>query len=164
MKSFLIIMLVTISSVTAAQDYSRAAGVRGGRTAGLTYRQFLDPTLAYEGIISFRNSGMQFTVLRQRFEPALWNISDEFFFTYGYGGHVGFLYSNKFRFLFREIYYENNRFSPLIGMDGYVGIEYHFPSLPVQIGLDYKPFFDFSLYQFFNLSLGDAAFTLKYTF
>jgi hypothetical protein len=157
-------MLAATSSITAAQDYYRAVGTRGGMTAGITYRQFLDPGLAYEGIVSFRNSGMQFTILRQRFEPVLWNIADEFFFTYGYGGHVGFLYSNKFRFFFREIYYDNKKFSPLAGMDGYIGIEYHFPGLPLQIGLDYKPFFDFSFYQFFTLSLGDGAFTLKYTF
>lgn len=157
-------MLITINSITAAQDYFRAVGTRGGRTAGITYRQFLDPTLAYEGIVSFRNSGMQFTILRQRFESTVWSFSDEFFLTYGYGGHVGFLYSDNFRFFFREIYYEHKKFSPLIGIDGYIGIEYHFPGLPIQIGLDYKPYFDFSIYQFFTLSLGDAAFTLKYTF
>ena len=164
MRFFLIIMLVTAGNIAAAQDFPKAVGVRGGWTAGLTYRQFLDPTLAYEGILSFRNSGMQFTVLRQKFEPALQHISDDFFFTYGYGGHVGFLYSNSFKFLFREIHYDSNRFSPLIGVDGYLGIEYHFPTLPFQVGLDYKPFFDFSLYQFFHLGLGDTAFTLKYTF
>ena len=164
MKYFLILLLIITGSICQAQDFYRAAGIRGGTTGGFTYRQFLEPDLAYEAIVSFRTEGIQFTILRQHFEPAFWKISNEFFFTHGYGGHVGFSYTNKYRFLYKDIYYSKEKFSPEIGIDGYVGLEYHFPGMPVQVGLDYKPFFSFSLYQFFHLGLNDLAFTVKYTF
>lgn len=164
MKYLALIILLFLTVSLKGQEYFRAVGVRGGLTAGITYRQFLDPELAYEGIASFRRGGLQFTVLRQHFEPVLWRISDEFFLTYGYGGHMGFSYTNTYKYFFKEYYYSEKKFSPLVGIDGYLGFEYHFPSIPVQIGIDLKPFFEFNLMEFFNMSIWDAAFTLKYNF
>lgn len=164
-KSIILIFLfLAAGNLCRGQDFVRAAGVRGGLTSGITYRQFIEPQLSYEAMMSFRENGLQLTVLRQLFEPALLNLSDEFFFVHGYGGHIGFTYTDRYRFVYRDIYYADRKFSPQVGVDAYLGLEYHFPGLPVQVGLDYKPFFSFSLYQFFSLHLGDAAFTLKYTF
>jgi len=66
--------------------------------------------------------------------------------------------------LYKTIHRPEKRFSPLIGLDGFLGIEYHFPGIPVLVGLDYKPFFEMSLYQYFQMSAWDVAFTLKYKF
>ncbi len=164
MKNKILFILLLFSLPSTGQDYMRTAGVRGGINPGLTYRQFLDPSLAYEGLLSFRENGLRFTVLRQRFEPALWNVSDGFFAVYGYGGHAGFTNTSTYRFINRHYHYAKEKFSPLVGMDGYLGLEYHFPGLPVQVGLDFKPFIEISLYEFFRMNVWDAAFTLKYTF
>jgi hypothetical protein len=164
MKNYIITTLLLISIQASAQDFDRSAGIRGGLTSGLTFRGHLDPELAYEGILSFRGKGLQFTILRQRFEPALLRLSDDFFITYGYGGHIGFTNSHSYQHLYRTIHRADRTFSPLVGFDGYAGIEYHFPGIPVQVGLDYKPFFEFSLRQYFQMSAWDVAFTLKYKF
>ena len=90
MKQAILLFLLTLAIPASAQDFERTAGIRGGINPGITYRQFLDPSLAYEGLLSFRGEGLQFTVMRQRFEPALWTFSDGFFLVYGYGFHAGF--------------------------------------------------------------------------
>jgi hypothetical protein len=164
MKQTILIALLLISLKVAAQDHLRSAGIRGGLTSGLTFRGYLDPQLAYEGLMSFRENGLQFTVLRQHFQSTLWNISDGFFLIYGYGGHLGFTNSHSYELLFRTVHNPDRKFSPLLGLDGYLGMEYHIPGIPVQVGIDYKPFFELSLYQYFQMSAWDLAFTLKYKF
>ncbi len=164
MKHFFITTFLFLAVQVSGQDFMRSAGFRGGLTSGLSFRGYLNPELAYEGLMSFRDKGLQFTVLRQHFEPALWNISDGFFVTYGYGGHLGFTNSITHTHLFRRVHYPEKEFSPLVGLDGYLGIEYHFPGIPIQVGLDYKPFMEMSLFRYFQMSAWDLAFTLKYKF
>ncbi|MFC2115289.1 hypothetical protein ACFLTU_02350 [Bacteroidota bacterium] len=164
MKHIIISVLLIFSLHASGQDFMRSVGIRGGLTSGFSYRGYLNPELAYEGLLSFRSNGLQFTVLRQHFEPALWQISDGFFMTYGYGGHIGFTNTHTYNQLFKTVHYSGNKFSPLIGLDGYLGIEYHFPGIPVLMGLDYKPFFEMSLREYFQMSAWDVAFTLKYKF
>ncbi|MCK4745483.1 MAG: hypothetical protein KAT15_00530 [Bacteroidales bacterium] len=164
MKHFIITALLLISIQASGQDFMRSAGIRGGVSSGISYRGFLNPELAYEGLLSFRNNGLQFTILRQHFEPALSQISDGFFVTYGYGGHLGYTNSHTYNRFYKTVHHPQKKFSPLLGLDGYLGIEYHFPGIPVQVGLDYKPFFELSLNQYFQMSAWDFAFTLKYKF
>jgi len=163
-KHYIISVFLIISIQASGQDLMHSAGIRGGLTSGLSYRGYLEPELAYEGLMSFRGNGLQITLLRQHFEPALWHISDGFFLSYGYGGHVGFTHSHSYQHLFKTIHRPEKKFSPIIGLDGFLGMEYHFPGIPVLVGLDYKPFFEMSLYQYFQMSAWDVAFTLKYKF
>ena len=164
MKQTILPFLLFLSIPLYGQDFMRAAGLRGGTNSGLTYRQFMDPSLAYEGLLSFRGDGLQFTVLRQRFEPALQNFNEGFFLVYGYGCHAGFTNSHTYLIFNRHYHYGTDKFSPLVGMDGYLGLEYYFPDLPILVGVDFKPFIELSLYEFFRINIWDAAFTLKYTF
>jgi hypothetical protein len=160
----LIYLILLFSLPVAAQDYFKAAGLRGGLSSGFTYRQHLDPELAYEGILSFRKGGLQFTVLREHIQPALFEFSNDFFFIYGYGGHAGFSYTDNYYIMFQEYNYYQKRFSPLLGVDGYVGLEYRIPVVPIQVGIDVKPFFEFSMFEFFKLVPWDFSFTAKYIF
>jgi hypothetical protein len=160
----LIFLILLFSLPVHAQNYFRAVGIRGGFSSGFTYRQHLDPELAYEGLLSFRQGGLQFTALRQHIQPAPFQFSDDFYFIYGYGGHLGFNYTDHYVFMFNEYYYSEKRFSPLIGLDGFLGLEYHIPTIPVQVGLDLKPFFEFSIFEFFRIIPWDFAFTIKYIF
>jgi hypothetical protein len=86
-------------------------------------------------------------------------------FLYGFGGHIGFFYSDNYRpFGLSRIYYPGRRFSPVLGVDAYTGLEYRMESIPIVFGIDYKPFFEFSLYQYFKLQLWDFAFSARYRF
>jgi len=166
MRTLIIIIgLLLSASLLSAQSFSREAGIRGGLSSGFTYRVYLEETLSYEALLSFRQGGMQMTALRQIHEPESYGISENLWFTYGYGAHVGFFFTDKYKFMFYdEIYYPNRRFSPVAGIDGYAGLEYRVQDFPLTIGLDYKPFFEFYIYQFFKLRLADMAFTAKYRF
>lgn len=163
---FIAFVLICVSIPSFSQNFTREAGIRGGQTAGFTYRQYLDEYLSYEGILSFRKSGIQFTLLRQVHEiNPLYNVDQNFRFIYGYGAHVGYYFSEKYKpFGFTEIYFPARSFSPVLGVNGYAAVEYRLDSFPIVIGLDYKPFFEFSIYQYFNLSLWDFAFTARYRF
>lgn len=168
MKKILVLILfnMLIPLLCFSQNFTREAGIRGGVTSGIVYRQFLNEYLSYQGILSFRKNGIQFTLLRQIHEvnPAL-NLNADFRFLYGYGGHAGIFYSDKYHpFGFKEFYYPERKLSPLIGIDAYAGLEYHLDTYPIVFGVDYKPFFEFSLYQFFRLQIWDLAFNIRYKF
>jgi hypothetical protein len=167
MKKFLLSMVLTTLIVSLqAQGFSREAGVRGGLTSGFTYRVFLDDYLSYESILSFRQSGMQLTLLRQIHEHgSMVELGNNFHVLYGFGGHLGFFFTDKYRpFGINELYYPQKKFSPVFGADANVAVEYRMDSYPLVFGLDYKPFFEFSFHEFFKIRLWDLAFTIKYRF
>ena len=168
MKKLLIVLIISIlpGSVLFSQNFMREAGLRGGLTSGYTYRQYLDEYLSYEGIFSFRKAGMQFTLIRQVHEmnPVL-DLGTNFNFLYGFGGHVGYYFSDYYKvFGNAEYYYDQKMFSPVVGVDAYAALEYRLDSFPLVVGMDYKPFFEFSMYQFFKLRLWDFAFNIRYRF
>jgi hypothetical protein len=165
MKKLLLIPFILISHCLFAQYEGKEVGFRGGLTSGITYRQYLEENLSYEGLLSFRQDGMQFTFLRQTHEKSFTEISENLYLVLGYGAHAGFFYASEYKlFLFSKIIYPGRKFSPVAGLDGYAGIEYRFNSIPFTVSLDYKPFFEISPYQFFKISIWDMAFGVKYRF
>ena len=110
--------------VLSAQEYSGAIGLRGGISSGITYRKFLDQEIGIETVLSFRRGGMQVSLLRERFIPTLIEVSDNVILGFGFGGHVGFMYTDYQKFMFEDYYYPDKQFLPLIGIDGYFGLEY----------------------------------------
>ncbi len=158
-------LLIGISICASAQHAGKDVGIRGGITSGITYRQYLEHNFSYEGLMSFRKDGLQFTLLRQIHEQALLDVSENLFVVYGYGAHAGFFYDSDYKiFIYSRVYYPERRFSPVAGIDGYAALEYRMSSYPLSFALDYKPFFEISTYQFFKISIWDMAFAVKYRF
>ncbi len=165
MKKLLLPILLLISFSLEAQYSGREVGIRGGITSGFTYRQYLEDNFSYEGLLSFRKDGLQFTLLRQIHEQTLFDVSDNLFLVYGYGAHAGFFFDSEYKlFMFNHVYYPERRFSPVVGIDGYGALEYRLSSFPLTIAFDYKPFFEISTHQFFKISIWDMAFAVKYRF
>jgi hypothetical protein len=163
-KILLVLFTAFLFSPIYSQYFSREVGIRGGYTSGFTYREYLDEYLSYEGILSFRNGGMQLTLLRQINEISMISELNNTFFIYGFGGHAGYFYSHFSKPFWNEYYYSRRQFSPVLGVDAYVGLEYRFDAFPLTAGLDFKPFFEFSSMQIFRLVLWDLALTAKYQF
>ncbi len=167
MRKLLLILLflIFIFSSMYSQEYIQAIGLRGGYTSGVTYKKFLDEMKSMEAIMSFRKNGLQMTVLRQYHDINIYNKYDKFYFINGYGGHIGFIYAHKDEFLFfdRILKKEGRAFAPVIGIDAYLALEYRVDNLPFTLGLDYKPFIEFSLLPF-KMNLWDFSFFIKYTF
>ena len=160
-KVYFSLFLISVFTACYAQDYYQAVGLRGGVTSGITYKKFLNEMKAMEAILSFKRGGVQLTAVREYHDLTLYKFSDNFYLMKGYGGHVGFYYDEPRSFLKFRFFDENERmFAPVIGLDAYVGLEYRPDQLPVVLGIDYKPFFEFSFVPF-SLNLWDTAFYIK---
>jgi hypothetical protein len=164
MKYFTILWIIFLCPYIYSQNYTRCAGLRGGNAPGLTYRQYIDDESAFEAIISYARGGLRLTALKQYNRPAFYKISDNLNFIYGYGAHVGLYYTNKYKIFYKSYRLDNWRYSPVFGLDGYLGLEYEFREFPFVIGIDIKPFFEFSTSRFFYIFLDDTALSLKFRF
>jgi len=163
-KNWIMVLLLLISTKAMSQNYTRDAGMRIGDYFSLTYRQYHRNDQALEGILFFGRQGITFGVLKEFFQPAFGRVSQNLFFQYGYGAHIGYRYTDHYRILNRTYELEQYTFTPLIGIDGLVGLEYRFPEFPFLISLDFKPYFEFSTIPVFSMYLQSFGLSLKYKF
>ena len=164
MKLLGLIISMIIGINCFAQNYTRDFGLTGGTRSGICYRVFTDDEEAYEGVVSFKDNGLQFSGFKEYYRPAFFDLSDNLFFGYGFGGHAGFVYIDRYQFLFNSYYIDHKTVAPILGIDGFFGLEYRIRELPFIIGINYKPYMQFSTIQFFNLNLFDSGLTFKYRF
>lgn len=164
MKKTLLLFGMIFAGSACAQNYTRDAGLRLGDVFTITYRQQMDDDQAMEGFVSVGRGGMTFTVLKEYFVPTLSHLSENLYFQYGFGAHVGFRNMDHYRVLNRTYELDDWTVSPLLGLDGMIGIEYRFPDLPVLISLDVKPYFEYSITQIFGLYLQSFGISMKYRF
>ena len=165
MKAFLYSIIFTIASACMyGQFYPLEAGVAGGISPGINFRAYLDENLSYEALLSFRNEGFQVHLIRQQHNELKMTEEGNFYLLYGYGAHTGFYYTDHYSFFFRDIYFGRDVFTPVLGVDGFAALEFRFVELPMSIALNYKPFMELSLRQFFGLNLWDFGLTVKYRF
>lgn len=161
MKKLLILLLFPL--VVHAQNYWGAIGIRGGESAGISVQLFNGESNAVQGLLSFRHSGIQFTVLTEKYMPVLLKYSDHIFLYQGYGGHIGYERWYKWKDGDWPYYNQHVQASPIAGIDGIVGMEYRLFKYPFKFGLEYKSFAEFSLHNVFRLNLWDFGVTVHYT-
>lgn len=165
MKLLLILIFGTMFLYpVSAQNYTRDMGIRFGGLPAFTYRQYNGETEALELIASTSWRNLRLTAMKEYFKPAFMQFSNNINFVYGYGAHVGFTYSDRYRLLFKTYYLDEWRLSPVFGIDAILGFEYTPGDLPFIFGIDFKPFFEFSTTRIFYIFLDDASLSLKYKF
>ena len=160
---FLFSIFISIPQFTFSQNFTREAGLRLGPTSGFTYRQYMNEANAWEGLISFKQSGIQLTVLKEFIQPCFVEYGDNFSFVWGYGAHVG-SHRNYTWEIFSKKFYDFSAFLPLFGIDGYAAIEYKIHELPLSASLGFKPYFELAGARFFSMNLWDLAISIKYHF
>jgi hypothetical protein len=129
------VLFISIVALSSAQDYRTGVGLRGGFTQGLTLKQFVSKKAAFEGILSTRWSGFVITGLYE-----VHNIAfevDRLKWYYGGGAHIGFWNGDNVTWGDPDTQYV------VFGIDGIIGIEYSFTEAPINIGIDWKPAFNF---------------------
>jgi hypothetical protein len=161
--SIVLVFLITCFSSVNAQDYQTAIGIRGGYTSGINLQFWTDENRALDGTLSFRNNGMQMTILIEHYRPILLKRSTHIFGYWGWGGHLGYDWGNSSHQLW-DYPPRVFRSGPVLGIDAVLGAEYRFYKVPITLGLDFKPFAEFSATRFFNLNLWDFGLTARYTF
>ncbi len=157
-----------------AQYYEQAVGLRGGGSAGVTYKKFFSDMESLDLLLSGRNDGLQLTVLHTFNKPLKSGISDNFFFYYGIGGHVGWeRVARRQRLLIinnnppgpntiEDNFNRGSEFS--MGVNGIAGVEYRFLGIPFAVGLDVKPYLNFIGFRTTQFRFWDAALSVKYVF
>lgn len=128
------ISLMTLS--LKAQNYQTGLGGRIGFFNGFTIKHFIQNNNALEGLLSFRWNGVVITGLyeyQQHFSGA-----ENLDWFIGIGAHVGFWGEDDY------YWRDNRRNYAIVGMDLIGGLEYTFDEVPINIGLDWKPAFNFA--------------------
>ena len=168
---FLFLFVLGINN-SNAQEYKAGIGLRGGWSSGITGKYFIKDSRAVEVILSsgYRYRGFQITGLYEIHKPAFAkNNVEGLFWFFGGGAHFGGGY--------RYEHWHNNGGGPLggggyyhehdyvaFGIDGIFGIEFKIPDLPVTVGADVKPFFDFVTDRDAPYGFWDSALSVRYVF
>jgi len=164
--SFFILILIT-SSIVEGQYVSRQAGLRTGYRGGIFYQitnEAGNAETGYNALLSFNNNGIQLTVLRTIYENSLSVISPDLFFSWGYGGHFGFIYTDHLGFLGERYNFQSERFCPVFGADGWLAAEYRFRDIPLNISLNIKPFIELTMPAFVKIMPADLGVSISYVF
>ena len=163
-KLYTIIILLCLSPVAFSQFYNKEVGIRGGYSSGITFRINLEEKLSYEAQLNYRDHGATFTVFRQQHHEIGMDRIGNWEFIYGFGIHAGFYYTDTYKIFYREIYFGKEYFTPVLGMDGYLGIDYKLVDIPMSFGVSYQPYAELSLKQVFGINLWDFGFHVRYMF
>jgi hypothetical protein len=168
-KVFPLILLSVLlaPSELSGQMSTRQAGFRLGYRSGIFYQvssQTGNAETAYHGLLSFKNNGVQLTGLRIVYQNSLQGISPNLFLGWGYGGHIGYIYSDHLRSMGEEYYFHDERFCPLFGIDGWIAAEYRIHDIPIIVSLNLKPYFEITVPAFVRLMPGDFALSVSYVF
>ncbi|MEX0982358.1 MAG: hypothetical protein WD577_14860 [Bacteroidales bacterium] len=158
MKKFGITILLAFSFVifSNAQDYNTGIGLRGGFSNGVTIKHFVSSKSAFEGIIASRWKGLELTGLYEVHYSAF--QTDRLKWYLGFGAHVGFWNGD----------YTDGRWGDagesytVVGLDLIVGLEYSFSEVPFNIGVDWKPAYNF--YGYSGLWADGGALSIRYIF
>lgn len=165
---YLTLLLIFLSiPILSGQMVTRQAGLRLGYSSGIFYQVTQHAGTAeigYNGMLSFKQSGLQLTGLKILYQNSLNDISRNLFLSWGYGGHIGFNYSDHVRFLGEDYYYSHDRFIPLFGVDGWLAAEYRIQDIPLNVSLNWKPFVEMTLPGFVSVIPWDFALSVSYIF
>jgi hypothetical protein len=155
MKRILITLglVVCIVGFAEAQEYKTALGIRAGFSSGLTIKHFKNHNAAFEGLLTTRWEGFDFTGLYEIHNQAF--DVDHLYWYYGGGAHIGFYNGNNVTWGRAGAGYT------VIGIDGILGIEYTFSEIPVNLGIDWKPAINFVGYSGF---WSEGAISARYVF
>jgi hypothetical protein len=170
MKRFILvsfIILIAFNDLSIGQSSNKQIGIRTGLTGGFFYQvtsESGNAEVGYNAMLSFKLNGIQLTGLKIYFETTLDEISSDLYFTWGYGAHAGFVVTDNISFLGEKYYFSGERFCPLIGVDGWIGAEYRFQTLPLNIGINIKPYVELSIPSFIHLMPGDVGISVAYIF
>lgn len=161
---YTILLLLCLSPAAFSQFYNKEVGLRGGYSSGITFRVNLQEDLSYEGQLNYRDKGGVFTLYRQLHHEIGMDRMGNWELIYGFGMHGGFYFTDSYRILYRTIYFGKEVFTPVLGVDGYLGIDYKLVDLPMSFGASFQPYMELSLKQVFGINMWDFGFHVRYMF
>jgi hypothetical protein len=134
MKKIFIIFLLLFTFSQASlisKNYNNAIGVRGLFDGGITYKQFVDNTKAFEVILSGGDKWFGLTGFYQWHNKT---HAKQLEWYYGAGVHAVFIEDHK-----HTPWDRNTDTDLVLGVDGILGIEYSFREVPIVVSADWNP-------------------------
>ena len=152
-KTAILIFFIAIACVSFAQaPYNRAIGLKFPGGFSLTYKKFVSDTRNFEAQFTSWNKGFRVAGLYEINFHTFNKIPDLAWFV-GPGAHIGFWKSA----------YEKTYNSQIdIGVDGIIGLDYKFKSVPINVSIDWEPAVTLLGSAGFTPVFGGAA--IRYTF
>lgn len=134
MKKIIFISIFGVFTLfSSAQDYRGAIGFRGGVDQGITLKNFVGGSSAFDLILSTHHFGLHFTALYEKHNFDIFGVPNLALF-YGFGGHIGFYNSSRW-----PNYWPTYSSGTIIGADLVIGIEYTFKEIPINLAIDVVP-------------------------
>lgn len=164
MKHLTIILFLSLASTAFSQYYPLELGLRVGYSSGITFRVNIDEEISYEAQALYRHQGAIFTMLRLKHVEMGMTKNGNWEMLWGVGAHAGFYFTDSYRIFFEEIYYGQNLFTPVFGVDGHIGVDYLLEYIPMSIGISYQPYMEISMRQLFSINLWDIGIHVRYRF
>lgn len=133
-KALTLFFALTITTQVAfSQSYNSAIGLRFGYPTSVSYKKFFKEDLAFEGIVGFRGytgySWINIAAAIQKHNA----ISSTEGLSWYYGAGAGvYLYSYDF---------VTTESSTGFGIQGYLGLDYKFADIPLNLSVDWVPTF-----------------------
>lgn len=137
---FSMLFILAITNEMKAQDYKSAIGLRFGYPVSISYKTFLTESNALELLAGYRGySGIYsyFSV------GALYEIHKPISDVEGLSWYYGFGASVQFFTYDDDYFFDDDNGSVGLGISGVIGLDYKFPSAPVNLSLDFMPTFRF---------------------
>lgn len=159
--------LIFVTVAASGQMSGRQAGLRLGYRGGIFYQashQAGNAEIAYNAMLGFRSYGIQLTGLRIIYGTSVNSISPDLYFAYGYGGHAGFVYTDRLGYRGDNYMFEGRRFCPVLGADGWLAAEYRINEIPLNVSLNIKPFIELTFPGFVRVMPFDIALSVAYVF
>ena len=167
-KVVLIAVVFFVTASVYSQVYEKQVGLRLGVTPGITAKIIKNDRTAIEGMLGFRNGGIQMYGLVESYHPLIKTNTRHWMIFFGVGGHIGYIngydrvkrWSNTAGY-----YYEEQRISGIVlGIDGVIGTDYTFNKVPITLSIEFKPFFELQDFSRFDVNFWDFGFGIKYSF
>lgn len=157
-------LLIGFSAVS--QEFSREIGLRTGYASGLSGKVIKDNKVALEGLLGFRQGGLQMVLLVESYHPLIPARAEEWKIYFGGGGHVGWVngYNRVRRWSNSTGYYfEEQRIAgPVVGLDGVFGTEYNFLRAPIVIFAEFKPFVELQSFKKVKVNFWDFGIGIRF--
>lgn len=136
MKKILLFILLFVSAGSAVFAQKDAIGLRGGYGVEISYQKYVSNSNRWEfdlGLPPSFNLGFNAAATYQWVKP-LPTLPQGFNWYWGVGGQVGY-YGDSDSVMGEKYSYSYFSF----GVAGQIGIEYNFPSIPLNLSIDWRP-------------------------
>ena len=167
-KVAIILIILSLSTSSFAQMYEKQVGLRLGVTSGISGKIIKNDRTAIEGILGFRDGGIQMYGLVESYHPLIKTNKTHWMIYFGGGAHMGYVngymkerrWSNTAGYYYEEI----KVVGMVLGLDGIIGTDYTFNKVPITLTLEFKPYLELQDFWNFKVNFWDVGFGIKYSF